>query len=395
MALSVRFFQGFPWRFILTTLDTETVTSLERLASNRTVTFRLNQPAESRGQVPSWEPRINITDAQPGLDAPHLSFDDRLMYGFRREARNPDVWVVRFAGICMQLEDVAQTDNAVSNYTAYDPWQYLHHRKLWDGTGAVGVEGLVFNNVPGNEIADTILSAAEAGDGPMFIEWNSASWNTTAELQITFEQGATVGDALRQLVATGSMDVVFTPVYDPVTKPGICCSVAVYTQAGSTQDGSVFSWDVGRSLTGISNLLDGDQLANEVLFHNGQGGPLVTPATDASSQSRYGTWTAERFFPSQTQAAAVAAFAQLSLSFREQGKRTVAITPNPLLSPKPFLDYGLGDLVPVYATRNLRQAIPWDNAPTVYQRVYGIPITLGDDGVESVRQLVASPDGFA
>jgi len=359
------------------------------------VTFRLNQPAETRGQVPSWDPRINITDAETGLDAPHLSFDDRLMYGFRREARDPDVWVVRFAGVCMQLEDVAQTDNAVSNYTAFDPWQYLYHRKLFDGTGAVGEDGLVFTSTPGNEIASTILDASIAGDGPAFIEYTAASWDTTADLDITFQQGTSVGDALRQLVQTGSMDVVFTPVYDPVAKPGVCCNVHVYTQAGTVQDASIFSWDVGRSLSGISNLLDGDQLANEVLFHNGQGGPLVSPSSEStSSQTRYGVYTAEQFFPAQTVEAAVVAMADLQLTLRSQGRRTVAITPNPLLSPKPFLDYTLGDRVPVYATRNLRQAIPWDNAPTVYQRVYGIPITLGDDGVETVRQLVASPDGF-
>lgn len=396
MALSVRFFQGFPWRFILTTLDTETVTSLERLASNRTVTFRLNQPAESRGQVPSWEPRINITDVEPGLDAPHLSFDDRLMYGFRREARNPDVWVVRFAGICTQLEDVAQTDNAVSNYTAFDPWQYLYHRKLWDGTGTVGEDGLEFSGVTGNEVVATILDAAIAGDGPAFIEYDAGTWDTTDTIEITFQQGTSVGDALRQLVQLGGMDIVFTPVYDPVTKPGVCCSVSVFTEAGTVQDGAVFSWDVGRSLTGISNLLDGDQLANEVLFHNGQGGPLVSPSSeDATSQSRYGVYTAEQFFPAQRDEQPVVAMADFQLSIRNQGRRTVSINPNPLLSPKPFLDYTLGDRVPVYATTNLRQAIPWGNAPTVYQRVYGIPITLGDDGVETVRQLVASPDGFA
>ena len=395
MARSVRFFAGYPWRFILTTLASETVTSLERLAANRTITYRLNQPAECKGQVPSWEPRINIVDIEPGLDAPHLSFDDRLMYGFRREQENPDVWVIRFAGICQQLEDTAQTDNAVSNYTAYDPWQYLFHRRLWDGTGFVGTDGLVFDNVAGNEIVASILDTAIAGDGPAFIEYDSGTWDTTADLQITFQQGTSVGDALRQLIETGSMDIVFTPVYDPVAKPGVCCSVAVYTQAGSAQDAAIFSWDVGRSLVGISNLLDGDQLANEILFHNGQGGPLVTPADDTTSQSRYGIYQAEQFFPAQVKAAAVEAMGSFQLSLRAQGRRTVTINPNPLLSPIPFLDYGLGDRVPVYATTNLRQQIPWSNAPTVYQRVYGIPITLGDDGVETVRQLIASPDGFA
>ena len=73
----------------------------------------------------------------------------------------------------------------------------------------------------------------------------------------------------------------------------------------------------------------------------------------------------------------------------------MTVSPNPLLSPKPFLDYGLGDRVPISATPRLRQAIPWASDATIYQRVYGIPIVLGDDGVETVRQLIGSPDGFA
>jgi hypothetical protein len=132
-----------------------------------------------------------------------------------------------------------------------------------------------------------------------------------------------------------------------------------------------------------------------VQFYNGQGGDPVTPSEDTTSQARYGVYSAQQFFPAQTAPVAVEAYSDRYLAFTYQGRRTVTISPNPLLSPKPFLDYGLGDRVPVYATRRLRQAIPWDNAATVYQRVYGIPIVLGDDGVETVRQLVATPDGFS
>ncbi len=192
---------------------------------------------------------------------------------------------------------------------------------------------------------------------------------------------------------TGTLDIWFEPIYD-TAKPGVCCTVHVYAQKGTTQDGAPFAWDISRFVNGISNLLDGAQLANDVQFYNGQGGPPVTAAVDAASQARYGVWSTQQFFPAQTVVAAVEAMAALQLDLRKQGRRSVTITPNPLLSPKPFIDYSLGDKVPVYATTRLRQEIPWSNSPTVYQRIYGIPITLGDDGVETVQRLVASPDGF-
>lgn len=393
MTGSIRFFQGFPWRFIVTTLDSETTTSLERLASNREVVFRLNQPAYTTGRVPSNDPRINIVDVEPGFDAPHLSFADRLMFGFRREAVDPSSWVCRFGGIVTQLEDQSGPNQPYSTYSAYDPWQYFFHRRVLDGTGDIGTTGLTYN-APGNEIVDDLLTNALT-DGDLHIDWDSGDWETTPTLEITFQQGTSLGAALQQVVQTGGIDIVFEPTYDPVANPGVCCTVMVYAQAGTTQDAAVFSWDVGRTVHQVTNLLDGENMANEVRYHNGQGGPLVTPQEDATSISRYGIYTTEQFFPAQVQDATVEAYAAWQLSLRSQGRRTVTLSPNPLLSPKPFLDYGLGDRVPVYATDRLRQAIPWANASTVYQRVYGIPITLGDDGVETVTRLLASPDGFS
>ncbi len=391
MTVSQRFFTGFPWRFILTTLGGETVTSLERLASNRTVTFSLNQPAQTAGQVPSDDPRVNITDVELGLDAPHLSFADRLIYGFRREQRNPDLWVCRFAGIPLQIEDAAQADQPYSNYTAYDPWQYLYQRKVMNGTGLVGPGGISWTGTRGDVIVQELLDNTIGVDGTAYIELGT--FEATAQIDINLQQGSSVGDALKQLVQTGTLDIWFEPVYD-TAKPGVCCTVHVYAQKGTTQDGAPFAWDTSRFVNGISNLLDGAQLANDVQFYNGQGGPPVTAAVDAASQARYGVWSTQQFFPAQTVVAAVEAMAALQLDLRKQGRRSVTITPNPLLSPKPFIDYSLGDKVPVYATTRLRQEIPWSNSPTVYQRIYGIPITLGDDGVETVQRLVASPDGF-
>ena len=309
------FFPGFPWRFIVTTLGSETVTSLERLAANRAVTFRLNQPATTTGRVPSDDPRVNITDIEVGLDAPHLSFSDRLMYGFRREQTDPSAWVCRFSGIVTQIQDQAQADQPYSTYTAYDPWQYLFHLPVvTDGEGSLPTSaGYVFPGaVPSNLIALTLFGNAVSsffgGDAAQthidagVSYGGTASWNGTVETtatvtDFTVQQSTSLGEAWRQLVATGAMDIVLTPVYDPVNRPGYCCDLSIYTEAGTVQDGAVFSWDVGRSVSAITNLLDGDQLANTVQFYSGQGGPAVTPQTDATSETRYGPYWAQQFWP--------------------------------------------------------------------------------------------------
>ncbi len=390
-----RFYRGYRWRTIITDLDSQPITCLERLAANRTVTFGLNQPAVTTAQVPSDDPRVNIPVVETGLDAPSLSFNDRLVYMFRRDT--PDSaqpWNVRFAGICTQIEDTAQADQPYSNFTAYDPWQYLYARQLktFDNE-LVGPGGLSYSDTAGDLIVAELISNTINNDGECYIELGS--FETTADIDINFQQGISVGEALKQLVQTWTLDIVFTPVYDPATKPGICCAVHVYNQAGTVRDDAVMSWGVGRQAAGISDLLDGSQMANHIQFYNGQGGPPVTPSSNnTSSQTRYGVWAASQFFPAQTDPEAVKAIAALQLDLRKQGRRSVTITPASLISPIPLLDYTLGDKVPVYATDRLRQPIPWASDATIYQRVYGIPIVLSDDGVETVRGLVSSPDGF-
>lgn len=356
MTVASRFWSGYPWRFVVTTLTGEVVTSLERLASNRTLTFKLNAPAVATGQVPSDDPRVNIPDVEVGLDAPHVSFADRLLFGFRREAINPADWVCRFGGILTQIEDSAQTDQPYSTFTAYDPWQYLFHRRLLDGTDPVGVDGLHYT-MAGNLIVDDILTHSLAADGEMHIDWVIGDWDTTAVVDITFQQSTTVGEALSHLCQNHGMDIEFRPYYN-AAQPGVCCLVYVHSEMGSVQDGAVFSWDQGRAVQSISRLLDGDQLANDVRYHYGQGGPAAAPAQDATSATRYGVYTSEQFFPGRTNEVDIDALAAFQLSLRKDGRRSVAITPSPLLAPKPFLDYGLGDRVPVYATTRLRQAIP-------------------------------------
>ncbi len=389
-----RFYKGYRWRTIVTDLDSQPITCLEKLAMNRTVTFGLNQPAVSAAQVPSDDPRVNIPVVETGLDAPELSFNDRLVYMFRRDT--PDTaqpWNVRFAGICTQIEDTASADQPYSNFTAYDPWQYLYARAVKNGTSLVGPDGISWNDTRGDVIVRELLENTIAVDGPCYIEL-AALFEETAQLDINFQQGSSVGDALRQLVATGTLDIVFTPVYDPATKPGVCCSVDVFAQAGSVRDDAVMSWGVGRQVNGISDLLDGSQMANNVQYYNGQGGPPVNDQDDFASQARYGVWTAQQFFPAQTYPVAVEAISALQLDLRKQGRRSVTLTPSSLIAPIPLVDYTIGDRVPVFATGKLRQPIPWASDTTVYQRIYGIPIVLSNDGVETVQRLVASPDGF-
>lgn len=357
-----RFYYGYPWRTIITDLSSATVTCLDTLSASRTITYQLNRPATTSGRVPSDDPRVNagvLIGTGPEF-APLLNFNDRLAYLLRREAQGTGTpWVCRWAGLVEQAEDAAQEDQPYSTFTGYDPWQYLFARPVMNGTALLGPDGLTFEATRGDIIAYELVAATIALHGPCYIDITSGVFGPTAVIdKINFQQGTSVGAALQQLCATGTMDIIMEPVYDPTGSPGICVVMNVYVQAGGARPEAVFSWDRGRQVAEISALYDGDKMANTVQFFNGQGGTPVAPAFDAESEARYGWWESQQFFPAQTEAVAVEAMAEFQLSLRKDGKRTVNLTPASLLAPVPLLDYGLGDRVPVWATSRLRQPVP-------------------------------------
>lgn len=400
-----QFVNGKLWRFVVTDLACKTLTFLDRLAENRQVTYTLNAPAVATGNVPSDNPEVNILNSPGSLGGePFVSYSDRLLFGFRREGGAggslDEPWICRFAGILMQLEDSAASDVATSSYSAYDPWQYLFSRPIRkDDLTLPGPDGITFTGgslETLDEIARGFIVNTIAADGSVFVNVDGGHIDSVPfSGSINFQQGTSVGDALQQICNTGELDIWFSPVYDPVGHPGIIANLNIYVQQGSTRSSAIMAWDSpSKSLVGISRLLDGAQMANKVQFYNGPGGPAVALQSDATSVTKYGQYWAQQFFPAQTQTAAVVAMAAQQLLLRKIGRRTLTINPAPERSPEPFTEYFLGDLLPVYATNRLRQTLPAPGETTNYQRIYGIPVVISDDALETVSQLLTSPDGF-
>src|SRR5262245_5698319 len=113
-----RFYKAPNWRFVVSDLDSVSVTFLDRIASDRILEFDLNTPTSIAGLVPSTEPEISIlhTDGDP-----FLSEGNRLLYAFRREGPVGQPWVIRAAGIIMEVEDDGEQEVARTKFTAFDP----------------------------------------------------------------------------------------------------------------------------------------------------------------------------------------------------------------------------------------------------------------------------------
>lgn len=409
-------FVGLPWRFIFTDLATETTTWAEGLLTNRKYTETLDQSSVIEADVFPDDKRVNLL-YKDGY--PLVAQSNRLIYGFRREgAAGSDgtPWVCRAAGLLMQPEDQADADVPISHLSAWDPWQYLGARPCVDSAGNLpGTQGLqsyflgdtgdqIVLNLLKNTISAEASSTAPIGNGT-FIDagpdWGGTAFyggtlESTPEIVINFQQGTSVADAWTQLCNAGNLDIVLRPIYDPINRPGYTHELNIYNLAGVEQPSAIFAWDMlTRNLKNIDRLHDATpgNFFNKGLYYSGQGGipiPSSGPLENGDSITAFGTWWSQQFFPNQTQTvdlgSATYSLLVQSLVLAKQGKRTLTMDPIPERSPRPFIDYFIGDRVPVYASKALRVT------SAGLQRVQAIPVEISDDGIENIASLLTSPD---
>lgn len=409
-----RFVVGAPeWNATATTVDAiPIITFLDRLVSDRQVDARLNEPLSISGSVPADSPEVTIEHDDGD---PFLAEGNRVIWGFRREDSVDSLWVPRAAGIILNLNDEATNDGMRTNFVAYDPWQYLYSRPaLLRGSDYPPTDTASSSVFPGDNginygqwkrgstIVCELLEDTINCFGDCFIDagtayGGTASWDgvieDTAYLEwFNIQQGTTVGQAWADLVATGTLDIVLKPIYDPVNRPGYLCELSVYARAGTIRPEAVMAWDLpSRTALGLTRENDGTGRGNILRYHNGQGGPPAEtipdlPSTTTASMQKYGRWLSEQFFPYQIKGAAISELALSQYAMTLDGKQSVSVRPVPTMAPEPFRDYELGDTVPVYASANLRTTLAG------YYRVVGMPIEIDDNAVERVQELVVLPE---
>lgn len=411
-----RFFEGYPWRFLFADIPSSfsvggvTTTWANGLVTARSIALNLNQPSVITAAV--WPDNRNVNAIYAADADPLIAQGNRIVYCFRREAPGPvgtdpqPPWVIRAAGILMSPEDQADADVPISHFTAYDPWQYLQARPVMNAAGALPLADGAIVTQTGDSIVTDVLRSTIENVGFAFVDAGTANGGTayfggtietTAAVAFEYQRGMSVADAWTAMCDAGNLDIVLTPIYDP-RRPGYTHELNVYNLAGTERPSAVFAWDrMNRSVTNYDRMHDGTpgNFINTIQAYSGQGGwpipSLVSgPLTNDASIQKYLPYWLNQFNVTQGASdptgSAILAMAQQQLTLAKQGKRTTTLNPTPERAPIPLTGYGLGDRVPVYASKRLR--VTADG----YQRVQGIPITISDDGIESVPALLLSPD---
>lgn len=403
------------WRYFIARLNGAGLTDYSKLASDRVIEVLLNGPLSMRGTVPSDNPQVFI---EAGDDDPYLTEGTRLLWGFRRESNVPPYYVVRAATLMQLVGDAAQQDDARTSFTGWDPWHYMFSRPVCNFDGSLpGPNGLSFTDTQAATVIETLLDNTFQNHGHTFIDLpdikpdgsvNSGAsgfWDGTIqtgpgmEIDVNFQQGTSVGQALQQVCSMAVCDIIMEPVYDPYNRANYLVQVSVYSQVGEEKPEQIFAWNMpGRSLVGLNRQQDGSQRANAIKFFAGQGGSApggqdIAVQEDSDSQDKYGVYYAQQFFPGENVDGAVLSLAQQQLALRALGKTTVTFKPAPERSPRPWLDYDLGDRVPVWASNTgFRQFLSGSSGTNEqYQRIYGWTLNISDDALETVDPMLTSP----
>jgi hypothetical protein len=420
---SRRFFQGYPWRFLFADTPSNvssggvTTTWAEKLLTSREIALGLNQPTSISAAVWPDDRRVNaiFTDGDP-----LVAQSNRIVYCFRREGGSPP-WVIRAAGILMSPQDQGDADVPLTHFTAYDPRMFLAARpaRIFAGaeTGSIpDADGwLTFQPGPtlsrGDQIVCGVLAQTIAQDGFAFIDagvaWGGTAFYTgtiemTDLIWFQIQRGQTVADVWDALCSS-NLDIVLTPIYDPINRPGYTHELNVYRLAGQEQPTSVFAWDMmNRSLTNVDRMHDGTpgNFINTIQAYAGPGGfpvPAAGPLTNALSVDKYLAYWLNTFDVAggavDPTGSVVLSMARQQLELAKQGKRTMTVAPTSGRAPIPLTEYGIGDRIPILTTNRLRvRSSASFGTPVRAQRVQGIPIQITDDGVEQVSALLCSPD---
>ena len=404
-----RFYESPPWRLIVTNLSSETVTWLDRFVSDINITRNFLASSTISGRVPSDEPQINIPYDGPGTwydDEPFLEEGTRLIYAFRRDCQlvgsaQVEPWVIRAAGIVLSADDSGDQDAPSTLFTAYDPWELLRFRpvRLADGSIPSDVADADQVTYEAGTTADEIildqLQITEAYDSinglpGIFTDIDTGTVETTEALTEDYivPRGKSIGQLLDDLVATGTVEPVFEPIYDPSGRPGITHVLHVYEQAGVHRTGAIFGWDLWpKSLAGINHVRDGRQRQNRIQYFAGQGGPPVPMHQSDDSVVRFGEYFASQFFPGQESQDVAELLATRTLAIQANGLNTYQLSPSAARAPIPLIEYEPGDTVPVYVSNRLRHPLSGANL-----RIQSIPMVIGEDQLERVSGLLASDE---
>lgn len=352
------------WRWVLQSPQGATLTTLSRLggASERKLAYVRNSTPQADFKLDlEGEDALELFAAL-GATVPVLR-----CFRVEQQADLSMLAVCRFAGPLLPLDtgDVNETDATVQ-VTARGAFEYLEGRLTDQFYEQWGEDSVV--------IARDLITQADLSDTLPILLGSAA---LGIDRDVSYERKV-VADAIIELAGQGDFDFEVVPISDSDGEGSMLGRFDTFSTQGSQRDGAPFGFGKGTVANCVSANLKMMRPTNRVYVVGEAGAEGF--AEDTTSIAQYGLWET---IDSQSD---VADFEALDSRARELINPTplqvVTFQPNPAheACPDPFVDYWLGDSVPLEVRKGA-----WDYSGT--PRVDGIAIDIDDDGYESAHTL--------
>jgi hypothetical protein len=371
------------WRITLCDLQGRPLTSLTSIATQKSLNFKMNRPAQLSFRVPSDHPSV-ATIHEDGL--PYIHPLARTVKLYRHEA--DERFHLRYTGYLWQVQDQGDTDTAWTSVTCYDAMMRLNKRFVRDSTGDP-LKQTKFENTDKIQIAKTLVDRTNTAS-PTGISTSLGTFGTTnptTHPTVIYEAPHRIGDALVELTrAMDGLELYFEPVD---RTDGILSAMHAHPQIGQSRPNVRFGWGYApHNVQSMTAMFDGETVANDFI---GSGNPqmeepIIVRHSNTPSINTFGRYEEIVQYPDLIIPDFIDALVMEELSLRSVPRELITIVPQHGRTFKPWDDFNLGDIIYVFAGERLRGGFGGA------QRVYGFDLQIDDNAGERLTSVTAQPE---
>jgi hypothetical protein len=362
------------WRISVCDLSGNKLAGLQRIASKRRLSYRLNRSAQLEFELPADDPRT--LQVQAG----------RTVKAWRKEG---STYVLRYAGFIWQVSDEGDENTYKTKVVCFDPFQAAALRLVRDASNNVPADGKVtFTAVEAELIIRQLLGRTNAGGGICGLG-TSGTGPTGFARTVTYEFRDVASAILELCEGTGINFYV-----QPQDTTDGYLGVLIQQGAISNVAANKLVWGgPTHNVRRVERTEDMAQLANDIRV---LGTPAVGSArpvanrTSAGSITTYGRRESVRTYGDITVQGYINSLADREIALRDSPRVLAKFTPQPDVSSanalNPWQDFNLGYLVEVFAGAALRGGLSGQ------QRIWGWDIDLDDNAVERISAIYTGAD---
>lgn len=372
------------WRFVLCERSGVEIANLTAVASDKAFTYRMLLATKLAFSLPADSDVSRVhTDGYPILDS------GRRIIKAYRQPDSGGAYALKFAGPVWTCLDVGDENTAKTMVECYDPLIQLNRRFALDATAngySLRTRIVEFTNTDGIQIAKTLVDRTNAL-APSMVTTTGATVETSPVRTVKYER-RTVYSAIYELAsAFNGFDYRLTPLD---SETGIHGRLDFLARLGTNRPEAAFGWDMPpHNVKRVERKMDMERVANTILAlgaTNTGGGGIERLNEDAISTTQFGRYEDIEVFSDITIQSFLDALATDAINFRARRRELVQFVPQPGTKPEPFVDFDIGDTVPVYIGERLR------GGALGLQRVYGFDLVIDSEGRELVNGVYVAPN---